>query len=1063
MADYETDGSSALAPKDPYREIKDSERSSIRPQLGVIEGGGKGDGKPIGDLRDAAKSTGNTAEQSASVANPISSTGGGISTGQAAEAIRSNVKGPDLGSIAKTAKGKGSLNTKGPLVTIIALLIFISGLIIGGQTMMPFAAAARIVEEFNSMRTVMSKRSDVLIRYQLDTSRYRSPTTKTIFGAEKFKLSNNQIAKLKTQGIDTLEVDVGGQRIRLLVQYGGFGAQPILTNTDMGRFNANDLTAALEEALPDSRVHFTDAISINQAFNDNQFRNTYQASSKTWKGNFAGWYDSLATKNLNRIGNFLRRMFAGFQNTNDLAANEADFRDRARLGVTSTDAGSNTSRLDGTNDDGTEQRSESSSGSTSGDQTPAEKQATLRSRATNAASTAPTLGCAVYAATGNIFALVAVQQALQMISLAAGFLESTDKVRAEYGDASPMVYYTNALTAPGSKSAMESWGMRTLFGDRAGPDTRVKLANSESLLSDVKFMGQGQYSAESFVNCAYARVAAGVGSIVIDLVSVATGSIGSFVKSIVGAIVRNVLTGIVFSSVIDLIVENATEMLIAKYLQDFVGEDLGNAIASGSNKYLSVNHQGGGGTPGGTAAVLDFKRETEATLAEDARYDRETKSPFDTSSRHTFLGSLFYRTVPLAHSSSSVASVAASMSSLLRSSLTSLLPSASAAEETWLLTQQGDCPMSESVGVYATPFCDPYYVSDLSTIDMDPADVYQQVQELNSKNEFCFDNDEVSEDCYKREAKFGIAPSEPLNAVAKSIVDTRPSAVGSTAGPSPITKCERTHWYTPKNGGPSTYTHSTWRYSIPTNFKVIEPYVDEDPEPAGNCILDPELDENSNPIINPNSNLGAFIIFCGQRPSPWGAADANIAYQIRDTAVGAGTNFNGILGTIIRNAPITGDMADIAEAAADAKNAPWIGGGICINSSTNPDWGEFKYYQRYVEDQRWLVASGLIDTSSVEDVVGAYYDQYPLDNSYEGILARMSGMTKDDVIATLDLIDYMTFLAQYDPTDFYPIPTQRNQISLADQVPSVIIADHSTSPTAYLLIYADTRTRSHVA
>ena len=46
-------------------------------------------------------------------------------------------------------------------------------------------------------------------------------------------------------------------------------------------------------------------------------------------------------------------------------------------------------------------------------------------------------------------------------------------------------------------------------------------------------------------------------------------------------------------------------------------------------------------------------------------------------------------------------------------------------------------------------------------------------------------------------------------------------------------------------------------------------------------------------------------------------------------------------------------------------------------------------------------------------------------SSYEGILARYSGLTKDNVIAVLDFFEVQEWLAQYDPTDFAPSDQKR--------------------------------------
>lgn len=76
---------------------------------------------------------------------------------------------------------------------------------------------------------------------------------------------------------------------------------------------------------------------------------------------------------------------------------------------------------------------------------------------------------------------------------------------------------------------------------------------------------------------------------------------------------------------------------------------------------------------------------------------------------------------------------------------------------------------------------------------------------------------------------------------------------------------------------------------------------------------------------------------------------------------------------------------------------------------------------RFSEDQRLLENMGLVEKSSVTAYLEAYYEKHPLDNSYEGILARRSGLTKDQVIAYLDKLEYLAKIAEYDPTGRAPI------------------------------------------
>lgn len=1019
MAEYETDGSSALAPNDPYRGMS---RRDTGPNLRVIEGG-----KEKNTANSSAAGRLASAEKSALLANPISVLKGGANEAKSAEQNRPysprfvgrGIPGETDGS----TKRKGFLKRRGPLLAIMTLLIGGGGIMVGSQMGMPFATANRLIEEFNSMKTTMSKRSDRLLRYQMDTSRgkYRSPTRTTIFGKEKFKLSSKQVARLKTQGIDVMEVDVGGRDIRLLVYDDGSGTkQPILTSTDFD-VDQEALNTSLRNASPD--VEFkTTKMNLDSAFSIDDFRNGYLKSSKTWKGNFSGWFDSLVLKIFDRVG-ISRNRFKKWKTASDIEAGNAGFRQAAENQKNPTDEDSNVTKKDDVDTgevnengdpiirEGDVEVTGPSDSILGKNKTLTEISNALNSKARKVAQAASTIACAAFAAAGSIHAIVAAQQAAEMINLVTGYLEAVQKVQAGDGDGSPMVYYTNALTSAGEngKSAMSSQGIGALFGSdyMNSNNASVKAANSESLLSDITLMGQNlQFSISKFKDCAYAKAIAGGADLVIDIIGIATGGIGTLIKGLVKSVAWNVLVELGIELIIGTLVKGAATMLMTNYIKDFAGEDLGNAIVSGANKYLGKNHQGGGGSPGSQEVVMAFKRESEAILAKEAEYDRQTRSPFDISSQNTFLGSIFYKIIPVSANVVSTTSILSGISGLLSSSLTSLLPSAGAIADTRLIDMQGNCPMLESIGIMGDAYCNPYYTSDLTTIDNDPGVNFEDTADNNM---------------------LSVTRGSNLN----------------------------------KNGATSCRdANGIYHYSMPTNFKVIE--EDNEPAPYGNCIMDVELNEDENPVISLNSKLGQYIVFCGQRDSSWGTADANIAAKMRTVNVDTGLPMlDGALSSALGSVPVIGGLMDAMEGAEDSSNAPWIGGEACVASSTNSYWGENKTYQRYMEDQRWLESSGMVEKSSVTVALEEYYEANPLDNSYEGWLARMTGMTKEDVIATLDIIEKVNFLAKYDPTNLLPmIGEPEGRVSLTDEVRGIIVGNYYMPHVPHHVVYVDTRNRS---
>ena len=295
-------------------------------------------------------------------------------------------------------------------------------------------------------------------------------------------------------------------------------------------------------------------------------------------------------------------------------------------------------------------------------------------------------------------------------------------------------------------------------------------------------------------------------------------------------------------------------------------------------------------TGGSEKAVFAFRSATQEILAENARYERETLSPFDTSSRNTFFGSIFSNLAIFSSSNNSFIKTMSSLSSIMSSSIASTLPTASAVAETRVVNQRGDCPVLKSIDVTGDAYCNPYQTSDLSTIDDDALDVYYEA--LHAKP--------ISE-----------------NGTPKTFSPTKTSGASCSV------------------------------YKASTNFKLSDPMTDLD----GDCWIDAAVDENHNPIINPYSELGAFASVCGQRSSvTWGYADAGVSSVVASIDFEKGEKSgvgelasNGIVNAI----PIVGDIAAAQDAINNINNVNWINGQICVNSPQNENWPRMKRYQHY--------------------------------------------------------------------------------------------------------------------
>ncbi len=195
---------------------------------------------------------------------------------------------------------------------------------------------------------------------------------------------------------------------------------------------------------------------------------------------------------------------------------------------------------------------------------------------------------------------------------------------------------------------------------------------------------------------------------------------------------------------------------------------------------------------------------------------------------------------------------------------------------------------------------------------------------------------------------------------------------------------------------------------VTRDFSTIDIRPDD---PTYQSVISKNLDSDGN--ILDNSELAKFINFCKNRKSPWGVKDANILNALQTDA-----------GIVANNTPYLNDLLDIVNAAEDVANEPWATGTICYNSEFNPRWdNEFKYYQLYVSDMRYLAGAEDEAGSGSSNPVLAYEAHYeaehPIDTSFEGTLARISGMTKDDIAFLQEYIRYSTKIANYDPSERY--------------------------------------------
>ncbi len=884
-------------------------------------------------------------------------------------------------------KGKtrgGLLKKAAPTVLILSMLLGGGGLLFSGQGWQGFAMVSRFIQEGNTQGTITRIRSTYLFRRMMKVTKGNSGT---VFDGDKFKLGKTQVAYFEDGNMELKDVTLeDGSTTRVLGYEQGDKFYAISADSDVkGKIKNADVVDNF------GKKGSIQVMSFDTARADlPDFDTKFTAASAVWRGQSSGWYDTLTALYLTRRGG-TRDLFDNFKKTGDEEVDEKNFKKISESVLKEPETTAGTRLKEETDEDGKTKTVEDSDASTKADSDKlarTDTESEIETKMNNKAAAIAKIGtqganatCSVMMMGGMINEMAAAAEKAQIIGLASQFFEAVQKVQAGYGSGSPMLEFLNLLNQPDKKgrTGMSATGIGHVFGGKFDvTEESAKKFNIEgtkrSLLSGkIKIDG---YSADEMAKCDYGRAASAGADIALEsILFVSTGGMGNLALSLIETAGQIVVMEVVQQLVKAALPVLAT-MVTVNLISNTIGPDMGNALASGNYWYLFGNHQQGGGTGGDMAAVTAYNQATETVIAEDAEYQRRTRNPFDTSSQYTFMGSLYNNILPLAVSSDGALNLFKNLATAAFTSVGNFLPTASAIEQTKLTYEDGDCPTANSVGAAANYYCIPYEISDLSTAKTDPSSIFSSVKAANHYIE----------------------------------MEPDPDNPGS---------------FRPKLDDNGNKMHHC------PNFEETDYSITEECENI-------KLDENDNPVINmefkeidpgdgnmvEGGSLGRYIVFCTQRDTQYGTADANVASKLSST--GSDT-VDHIITSIGNAVDIVGDIQDLMETASNEKNSGWISGRWCLQSSSNERWsGEIKYYQRYTQDQRLMTAMGVIDKSAVEVSLENYYEENPIDNSYAGIIARYSGYTKDEVLAVMDVVDRYNYVANYDATGLGPVALKKD-------------------------------------
>lgn len=179
------------------------------------------------------------------------------------------------------------------------------------------------------------------------------------------------------------------------------------------------------------------------------------------------------------------------------------------------------------------------------------------------------------------------------------------------------------------------------------------------------------------------------------------------------------------------------------------------------------------------------------------------------------------------------------------------------------------------------------------------------------------------------------------------------------------------------------------------------------------------------------NDLKEFIVYSTQRDVHPGLADSKIAsdFHVMETK-------NETVDDIIGKIPVVGSIIGGVNASIDFKNQGKIFGSDYVIGGSNWEKGDnkkvFNNAEAYLELDTVYTQFGLTDHSVVAEFLDEYYAENPIDNSYEGQLARFSGLTKDEVVNTLAYMDYIEAVAKYQPGEYYSFGDSNDELIIVD-------------------------------
>ncbi len=375
---------------------------------------------------------------------------------------------------------------------------------------------------------------------------------------------------------------------------------------------------------------------------------------------------------------------------------------------------------------------------------------------TDAVQISAMLGCFALDVPGIVSKTVRAYQFEQLVRYGAQFLSLVEAI--QLGNATPQAAEALGSTLTSkikdsngniiSNSAMDSFNVKNaLFGDtkttgyksdftkfQPGGSVASKLGSIASVTSSAPIktvcaaIGTPEATAAmTALEASLAPETLGLSAILLKGVGALAGAVAAqgVISAAISAVTPTILNLIPINSILNFFMGDLT-----KNLQ---GEDVGNAIVSGSANLMSETANAGGNMPLTVPQAVAYQKTTDQVNLAYSKEDQATLSPFDASSPNTFLGSIATRMLPYFSELSSVSGSLSFIGSMVSGSISRISGNAYAASTANAQDQFNLCKDSSitNAGIAAGPSCEIYYGIPVQYLNEDPTTVLNSLLSQN--------------------------------------------------------------------------------------------------------------------------------------------------------------------------------------------------------------------------------------------------------------------------------------------------------------------------------------------